>query len=105
MNDMFTAGSEAMDRKSALNPLTEEPDPEMVPDWSNIGIFATGLALGVVLGATAALFSAPESGRDLRHRVAARFGRGQSDDSVWDQLGEELVQARSKLAKAIDPDD
>lgn len=105
MDEMFTADSDALERKSALTPLTEEPRPEMVPDWSNIGIFATGLALGVALGATAALLSAPVSGRDLRQRVARKFGRGEDDESAWDQLGDELAHARRKLAQAIEPDD
>jgi hypothetical protein len=105
MNEMFTPGIDAQERKSALTPLTEEPEPQMVPDWDNIGIFATGLALGVVLGAAAALFSAPESGRELRKRVTRRFGRGQSEDSLWDQLAEELTRARKTLSGARKADD
>lgn len=102
MNEMFTAGTGTSERRSSLTPLTEEPPPEMVPDWDKIGIFATGLALGVILGATAALFSAPVSGRDFREKLARRFGRGQSDDSVWDQLADELALAERELAKAQD---
>ena len=95
---MFTTGLNDPVRTSALIPLTEEPGPEMVPDWDNIGIFATGLALGVVLGATAALLVAPGSGRELRGRVARKFGRGGDADSVWDELAGELARAKAHLA-------
>lgn len=96
---MFTPGLNDQVRTSALTPLTEEPGPEMVPDWNNIGIFATGIALGVVLGATVALLVAPESGRELRGRVARKFGRGDTD-SVWDELAGELARAKDHLARA-----
>ena len=89
------------ERKSALTPLIEEPAPEMVPDWNNIGLFATGIALGAVLGATVALFVAPGSGKELRGRVARRFGRGGRDGSVWEELADELARAerRSSLKR------
>lgn len=99
MTDMFTAGIDTQERKSALTPL-KEPPPEMVPDWNNIGIFATGLALGVALGAAAALFSAPASGREMRERVKRKFGRGGDGDSVWEELADELARAERELAEA-----
>ena len=102
---MFTPGLNDAVRTSALTPLTEEPGPEMVPDWNNIGIFATGIALGVVLGATAALLVAPSSGRELRGRVARKFGRGGDSDSVWDELAGEFARAKAKLTRANDRDD
>jgi len=88
-------------RGSALTPLTEEPAPEMVPDWNNIGLFATGIALGAVLGATLALFVAPASGSELRGRVARRLGRGKGE-SVWDELAAELAQAKDSIARAVE---
>lgn len=96
---MFTVGMDDETRRSALTPLAEEPAPVMVPDWENIGLFATGLALGVVLGATVALFAAPASGREMRGRVARRFGRGDGNDSVWEELADELAKAESELAR------
>src|SRR4051794_33432859 len=96
MSDMFASSIEDGRRKSALIPLTEPP-PEMVADWNQIGLFATGIALGAVLGATVALLVAPASGRELRGRVARKFGRGSDDDSVWDQLADELAQAEREL--------
>src|SRR6059058_389603 len=97
---MFTTGLEDIERKSALVPLQAEPTPEMVPDWNNIGLFATGIALGAVLGATVALLVAPASGRDLRGRVARKFGRGDSDGAVWDDLADELATAERELSAA-----
>ncbi len=99
---MFTSGLNEAARTSALTPLTEEPGPEMVPDWNNIGIFATGIALGAIIGAAVALFVAPASGRDLRQRVAGKFGRGGNDDTVWDDLAGELARAKESLARAVE---
>lgn len=93
---MVTTGMDATQHRSALTPLTEAPEPEMVPDWNNIGIFATGIALGAVLGATVALLVAPASGRDLRQGVARRLGRGKNE-SVWEQLADELASVKGKL--------
>ena len=95
---MFTSSIEDGRRKSALVPLTEQP-PEMVADWDHIGLFATGIALGAVLGATVALLVAPASGRELRSRVARRLGRGGEDDSVWEELADELARAKRRLVK------
>lgn len=98
MTEMFTNGLEDGRRKSALIPLTEPP-PEMVADWNHIGIFAAGIALGAVVGATVALLTAPASGAEIRGRFARKLGRGQNDQSVWDDLADELVQAERDLAK------
>lgn len=95
---MFTTGIEDGRRKSALIPLTEPP-PEMVADWNHIGIFATGIALGAVLGATVALLVAPASGAEIRGRFSRKLGRGRTDHSVWDALADELAQAERELAK------
>lgn len=96
---MFTTGMDADNRGSALTPLTEEPAPEMVPDWNNIGLFASGIALGAVLGATAALLVAPASGRDTRRRISRRLGRGDGETSVWEELADELARAETEIAR------
>ena len=77
---------------------------DMVPDWNAIGLFATGIALGAILGATVALLLAPASGEETRHRIVNRV-RTRDDDDVWDQLAEELdrVAAESKAeAKEVE---
>jgi hypothetical protein len=103
MTDIFATDTEEGRRKSALIPLTEPP-PELVADWDHIGLFATGIALGAVLGATVALLVAPASGRELRGRVARKFGRG-GGDSVWEDLADELAKAERELANAGEASD
>jgi hypothetical protein len=82
---------------SIPQPRPEEAPVDMVPDWNAIGLFATGIALGAILGATVALLLAPASGEETRHRIVNRV-RNRDDDDVWDQLAEELdrVAAESK---------
>ena len=65
---------------------------EMVPDWNAIGLFATGIAIGAVLGASVALLLAPASGEETRHRIANKVRRRDEDD-IWEQLAEELDRA------------
>jgi YtxH-like protein len=67
---------------------------EMVPDWTNIGLFTTGIAVGAVLGAAVALLLAPASGNEMRRRVKRKFHRGdETEEDVWDELAEELERA------------
>lgn len=65
---------------------------------SSLGTFVAGLALGAVIGAGAALLSAPQSGRgtrrrlrraagDVRHTTAERF------DDIADEFRERVDQA------------
>lgn len=66
---------------------------ETVPDWNNIGLFAAGIAVGAILGASAALLWAPASGDETRERISRRVRRLRADDDVWDQLAAELERA------------
>ena len=76
----------------------------MVPDWNAIGLFAAGIAVGAILGATVALFLAPASGEETRHRVADKVRRGEGDD-IWEQLAEELDRAAAESeAETPDPE-
>jgi gas vesicle protein len=67
----------------------------MVPDWNAIGLFATGIALGAILGASVALLLAPASGEETRHRIANKVRRRDEDD-VWEQLAAELDRAAAE---------
>jgi len=53
--------------------------------------FLTGLFLGAAIGATAALLSAPQSGRRTRKRIA-RTARGITKNTAdrWDDVAEEV---------------
>ncbi|HET9775301.1 MAG TPA: YtxH domain-containing protein [Gemmatimonadaceae bacterium] len=65
-----------------------------MPDWNNIGLFAAGIAVGAILGASAALLWAPASGDETRERISRRVRRLRGDDDdVWDQLAAELERA------------
>jgi YtxH-like protein len=77
---------------SIPQPSPQEAPVEMVPDWNAIGLFAAGIAVGAVLGATVALFLAPASGEETRQRVAGKVGQ-RDDDDIWSQLAEELDRA------------
>ena len=70
--------------------------PDTVPDWNNIGLFAAGIALGAILGASAALLWAPASGDELRDRIGRRVRRIRGDDDVWDELAAELERAAAE---------
>ena len=87
--------------KAPLPGSIPQPKPdglphETVPDWNNIGLFTVGIAVGAVLGATVALFLAPASGEETRHRVARRVRSLRGDDDVWDELGQELERAAAE---------
>ena len=97
---MLTTEHESTERQSSLKPLLERPSPKKEPDWRNIGIFATGLAIGVALGATAALLVAPSSRSELRRRLLRRPNPDSDDDSIWDDLASELDRAAAELARA-----
>jgi hypothetical protein len=71
---------------------------ETVPDWTNIGLFTAGIAVGAILGATVALLLAPASGDQTRHSITRRF-RGEDDD-IWDDLAEELELAAAEREEA-----
>ena len=84
---------------SIPQPPREEAPVEMVPDWNAIGLFAAGVAVGAILGATVALLVAPATGEETRHRIANKVRR-RDDDDIWDQLAEELdlAAAENELA-------
>ena len=81
---------------SIPQPRPDDAPVEMVPDWNAIGLFATGIALGAILGASVALLLAPASGEETRHRIANKVRR-QEDDDLWEQLAAELDIARTQV--------
>ena len=81
---------------SIPQPRPDDAPVEMVPDWNAIGLFATGIALGAILGASVALLLAPASGEETRHRIANKVRR-QQDDDLWEQLAAELDLASTQV--------
>jgi hypothetical protein len=69
---------------------------ETVPDWNNIGLFVAGIAIGAILGASAALLWAPASGEETRQRIGRRVRGLDDEDDVWDQLAAELERAATE---------
>lgn len=78
---------------SIPQPKTEAAPFETVPDWTNIGLFTAGIALGAILGASVAILWAPASGELTRHRIARRVRGSNGEEDIWDELAEELELA------------
>jgi hypothetical protein len=75
-------------------------------DWPRIGAFGAGLALGLALGAGAALLFAPRTGEETRELLGTRareLGDGMADR--WDDLRHELRRAarrgRRKMRRGV----
>ena len=73
-------------------------------DWQQVAIFGAGLALGLALGAGAALLTAPQSGEETRAALrgrARRIGRTTSRRSrdAWAELSEEIQSAKLALRR------
>jgi hypothetical protein len=92
LSDAASTAAASAARRKAFRPL---PNYSTRRDRSSI--FAAGVALGVALGAGAALLFAPRSGADARHAIARRGRRlkRQSRDT-WDDLRFELRQLQRK---------
>ncbi len=63
-------------------------------DWEHVGLLGAGLLVGALVGASAALLLAPQSGRETRTAIRrrARFARHRAGDA-WAQLADELAAA------------
>jgi hypothetical protein len=85
---------------SALVPLREKPG--FSGNRETIAVFAAGIALGVVVGAGAALLFAPQSGSETRHQIARKsryLGRRGVD--AWDDLRDELRRAARRGVRTL----
>jgi len=75
-------------------------------DWKQIAVFASGVAVGLTVGAGVALLMAPQSGRETRRDLVKRGRRlRRRAADAWDDLRHELRQAarrgRRSLARSI----
>ena len=73
-------------------------------DWQQVAIFGAGLALGLAVGAGAALLTAPQSGEETRASLrgrAKRIGRTTTRRSrdAWAELRDELQSATMALRR------
>lgn len=84
----------------ALKPLRQQPHFD--GRRGTIAAFAAGIALGLTIGAGAALLFAPQSGPDTR-RALVRKGRHltRRGHDAWDDLREELASAARRGRRAF----
>ena len=82
------------------------PDDELPneTDWQQIAIFGAGLALGLALGAGAALLAAPQTGEETRAALRSRARRIKRSTTrrsrdAWSELGDELRGAAQSLRR------
>jgi gas vesicle protein len=73
-------------------------------DWQQIAIFGAGLALGLALGAGAALLTAPQSGEETRAVLKGRVRRmrrsaTRTSRDAWTELADELRGAARSLRR------
>src|SRR5688500_4908689 len=71
-------------------------------EWGDAGVFGAGIALGVLIGAGAALLFAPQSGSETRDdivRGTRDFGFRATD--AWEDLREELRHAATRGARRL----
>ena len=75
--------------------------PRTMPANNLTAIFAAGVAVGVAVGAGAALLFAPMSGEETRRLIARRGRRlGRRGRDAWDDLAFELKSAAKRRRKA-----
>src|SRR5512144_3189896 len=87
-------------------PTAPAPDAEEAheTDWQRVAIFGAGLALGLTLGAGAALLAAPQSGEETRLALRSRARRlsratGRRSQDAWEELRDELRSAARALRR------
>src|SRR4030081_866509 len=83
---------------SALGPTSDG----IATDWGQVALFGAGLALGLTLGAGAALLTAPRTGEETRAVLRGRVGRlrrtaSRKSHDVWDELRDELEGVKRTL--------
>lgn len=71
-------------------------------DWATSAAFGAGLALGALIGASAALLTAPRSGVEARLAIkrSARQARVRAEDR-WDGLGSEMRLAARRRKREL----
>jgi gas vesicle protein len=81
-----------------------ESRPAMLPNGRGarpVGPVATGVALGLLVGAGVALLFAPQAGLDTRRDVSRGWRRvRRRGQDAWDDLRLELGHARRQLKRA-----
>lgn len=98
------ASSASTSRPSApVRPGRATP-PARSDRWEQFALFGAGLALGVAVGAGAALLAAPRSGAETRAVLRARAGRvGRTTTrrgrDAWDDLRDEIRDVKRSILR------
>jgi len=97
-----TSGSRSSRSNSASTYASAPSESRGETDWQEVALFGAGLALGVILGAGGALLTAPRTGAETRAALGARAARlrrsgVRHSENAWDELRDELRQAKRKL--------
>ena len=90
-----------MDEDDVITEATGEPFTRSL-EWGDAGLFGAGIAIGVMIGAGAALLFAPQSGSETRDDIARGtrdFGYRATD--AWEDLRDELRQAANRSSKRL----
>jgi gas vesicle protein len=88
---------------SYAGPVTRPQRPVAIErrNWDRMALFAAGVALGVTVGAGAALILAPQSGAETRQALARRGRRlSRRGRDAWDDLRLEFRRMRRRRAQA-----
>ena len=88
-------------RRSAFSPVLE---PAGDTDWRQVAIFGAGVAIGIAVGAGAALLAAPSSGAETRAVLRAKVGRVQRSATrrgrdAWDDLRDEIGRVERAMQR------
>jgi hypothetical protein len=95
-----TAARSPASRGAQTVPTSGAPET----DWGQVAIFGAGLALGLTLGAGAALLAAPQTGAEARAVLHGRVGKlrrtaTRKSHDVWDDLRDELEAVKRTLRR------
>ena len=96
-----TAARHVEDEADEIDEPTGRPYARSL-EWGDAGLFGAGIAVGVLIGAGAALLFAPQSGSETREdivRGTRDFGFRATD--AWEDLREELRHAATRGAKRL----
>lgn len=96
--------SEAAAARRPTASASEADEEPHETDWRRLAIFGAGLALGLTLGAGAALLVAPQSGEETRSALRSRARRlsratGRRGQDAWDDLRDELRSAARSVRR------
>jgi len=94
--------STEMSGRSGFRTMTPLRSPPNFGRRDSLLTFAAGLALGLTIGAGAALLFAPQSGSDTRRSIVRKGRRlGRRGHDAWDDLRDELSHAARRGRQAF----